>query len=317
MANPSSVLSPTLSSSSSFVTVTSDSDDEVVYSVDGFSSNDGSHLASDDDFVLLDRPLSSRPAFQSEFSDSYEGRARTPSLSNLASDFQSLTLGEPGSYPESQSKPKKKKKKVVVVGDAKGKKKVSGSASSSSTAILLSPPKRLTRKEKKRKAAATQTTPTILDNPISFSSDPNATTETVYEEAVGYITSYVSLSHLHLDDDCSLAFLNISFIANPEAKGHSACRLTLLQALIIELGLATSSLPRSLTAARNFLKSRAFLNVREYLDVRGQGLKALQAIMYPSRKSLIKAIKVKKNRAPLALVKESGLQVLLVRAYHV
>ena len=315
MANPLSVLSPTLSSASSYVTVTSgsgQSDDEVVYSVDDFSSDDGSYLGSDGDFVVLDRPLS-RPTSQSGLSDSHDGRAHTPNLTSLASDFQSLTLEEPGSHPKPKPKAKHKKKKKVVVGDAKGKKKVSGTASSSAAPA---PSKPATKKRKKRKGAASQPTSTVTpDKPISFSSDPNATQETVYEEAVGYITSYVPLSRL--EDDAQFVPKPYSFIANPEAKEHSACRLTLLQALIIELGLATPSLPRSLTAARNFLKSHVFINIREYLDVRGQGLKALQDIMYPSRKSLIKAIRAKKNTAPLALVKESGLQILLVRAYHV
>lgn len=116
-----------------------------------------------------------------------------------------------------------------------------------------------------------------------------------YDEAVCYITS---------------------FLSNPDARNNPVCRLTFLQALIIELGLASSALPASLTSARAFLKSRVFLNIREYLAVRGQGADAVQRAMHPSRKALIKDIKKnKQKRASLGWVKESGLQVLLVKCY--
>jgi hypothetical protein len=92
--------------------------------------------------------------------------------------------------------------------------------------------------------------------------------------------------------------------------------LALLQSLIIELGLATPSLPDSLTAAKAFLKSRAFLNIREYIAVRGQGPEAVQRAMYPSKSALIKDIKKKRNPASLKWVKQHGLQVLLVGWMH-
>lgn len=106
-----------------------------------------------------------------------------------------------------------------------------------------------------------------------------------------------------------------SFLSNPSAR-DSISHLTLLQSLIIELGLATSSLPGSLTSAKAFLKSRAFLNVREYLAVRSEGPAALQRVMYPSKSALIKDIKKKRNPASLRWVKRNGLQVLLVSCYH-
>jgi len=104
------------------------------------------------------------------------------------------------------------------------------------------------------------------------------------------------------------------FLSNPDAKNDSVCRLTLLQSLIIELGLATSSLtlPSSLKAAKVFLKSRVFLNIKEYVAVRSQGPEAVQKVLYPSRKALIKDIKKKRNAMPLQWVKQHGLQVLLV-----
>jgi len=121
-------------------------------------------------------------------------------------------------------------------------------------------------------------------------------TPTIYEEASTYISS---------------------FLSNPDARTDNVCRLTLFQSLIIELGLATSSaLPSSLSAAKAFLKAHAFLNVREYIAVRGQGAEAVQSVMYPSRSALIKSIKKKRNATSIKLVKELGLQVLLVEYMH-
>lgn len=108
----------------------------------------------------------------------------------------------------------------------------------------------------------------------------------------------------------SNARIYLSFLSNPDAKNDTVYRLTLLQSIIIELGLATASLPRSLKAAKAFLKSRVFLNIREYIAVRGQGPEALQRAMYPSKSALIKDIR--RNPTSLKWVKQHGLQVLLV-----
>ncbi|KAF8631414.1 hypothetical protein AX17_005092 [Amanita inopinata Kibby_2008] len=107
-----------------------------------------------------------------------------------------------------------------------------------------------------------------------------------------------------------------SFLANPMAQRDKVCRLTLLQSLIVELGLASTALPKTLTAARAFLKSRAFLNIREYLATRGQGQAAIQGLLHPSRSALIRDIKRKGNPASLKWVKKQGLNVLLVTCYH-
>ena len=109
----------------------------------------------------------------------------------------------------------------------------------------------------------------------------------------------------------------VRFLSDPDARTDYICRLTLLQSLIIELGLATTSaLPSTLNAAKAFLKSRAFLNIREYMAVRGQGPEAVQSVLYPSRSALIKSIRKKKNGTSIKLVKELGLQVLLVGYLH-
>ena len=107
------------------------------------------------------------------------------------------------------------------------------------------------------------------------------------------------------------------FLSNPDAQTDNVCRLTLLQSLIIELGLATAStLPPTLSTAKAFLKAHAFLNIREYIAVRGQGPEAVQSVMYPSRSALIKSIKKKRNATSIKWVKALGLQVLLVGYMH-
>jgi len=133
----------------------------------------------------------------------------------------------------------------------------------------------------------------LSDQLSVFSGDK---TPTVYEEA----STYISM-----------------FLSDPVARTDHICRLTLLQSLIIELGLATTSaLPSTLSAAKAFLKARAFLNIREYMAVRGQGPEAVQSVLYPSKSALIKSIKKKRNATSIKLVKELGLQVLLVGYLH-
>ena len=136
-----------------------------------------------------------------------------------------------------------------------------------------------------------------------------------------YFSLSLSLSRPHSDGrifEEQVANVDIiRFLSNPHARTDDVCRLTLLQSLIIELGLATSSaLPSSLSAAKALLKAHAFLNIREYIAVRGQGPEAVQSVMYPSRSALIKSIKKKRNATSIKMVKELGLQVLLVEYMH-
>jgi len=170
-------------------------------------------------------------------------------------------------------------------------------------------PKDKSRKDRKQKEKKHPTRPRAAASPgaglgfrpvvddISERASDNGedATTAVHQEAVRYITS---------------------FLTNPEAE---VCRLTLLQSLIIELGLITSCtpiIPNSLTAAKALLKSRAFLNIREYLAVRDQGQEALQQVMHPNRTALIKDIRTKGNPASLKWVKENGLQVFLVTCFQ-
>lgn len=298
--------------------------DEIVYTIsEGPLSLSNVSLPSDDDFVVLSRPRSLRAAPQSGPSTpgATDG-ARTPNTERLADDLAKLTVSDsespddtkpPRRYPspppkleapESRRKGKAARKAAAKVAadpsPAQSMPPSSVTKQGEPRAKAKSGKKKTNEAKKAKKASASPpgfTTRSIVDD-ISERLSVHGETESgmsVYEEAVGYITS---------------------FLSNPAARNDSACRLTLLQALIIELGLSTPSLPASLRSATAFLKSHAFLNIKEYLAVRGQGPAAVQRIMYPTRSALIRDIRKKKNRASLQWVKESGLQVLLVSCYR-
>jgi len=166
------------------------------------------------------------------------------------------------------------------------------------TPVKATKSRRRRRAKKETRAVGLGSRPIVDD--VSESGDGFSTDEvgepSMYEEAVRYITT---------------------FLQNPSAYGESSSRLTLLQSLIIELGLSTSSLPASLTSAKAVIKSQVFVNIREYLAVRDQGPDAVKQVLYPSRSALIKSIKKQpRNRASLDWVKQHGLQVLLVAAYR-
>jgi hypothetical protein len=122
-------------------------------------------------------------------------------------------------------------------------------------------------------------------------------------------------------------------LSNP--LDHKAADLALLQALIIELGFFNpsngpdcasdsgrstpsfelSDIPRSMRAAKSFIKSHVFLNIRDYLAIRAQGQEALQNVLHPSRRSLVTQLRKKDARVPRGWVKQRGLNVLLVTCF--
>lgn len=141
-------------------------------------------------------------------------------------------------------------------------------------------------------------TSSLASDAISVTSDDESTTSTAtvtgYEDASRFITG---------------------FLSSPEDK-DSVNKLTLLQSLIMELGVADiSSLPTTITSAKKLLKSEAHVNIREYIAVREKGQDALKGIMHASRGSLVKSIRKKKNPASLTWVKQQGLNVLLVQCF--
>lgn len=120
------------------------------------------------------------------------------------------------------------------------------------------------------------------------------------------------------------------FLSSSSDETAKKSNLTLLQALIVELGICAASpsgseqsfyhlpsLPRTIRAAKALLKSNVFLNVRDYLEQRNNGLDALRKVMHPSRKALVKDLSRGKGqrRVPRDFVKNTGLGVLLVTCY--
>jgi len=140
-------------------------------------------------------------------------------------------------------------------------------------------------------------TSSIADDASSVASEDSTTstaTVTGYEDASSFITG---------------------FLSSPDDK-DTVCKLTLLQSLIVELGVAdASSLPSTVTQAKKLLKAEAHINIREYMSERNKGQDALKSIMHASRGSLVKSIRKKKNPASLTWVKEQGLNVLLVQCF--
>lgn len=297
-------------STQAFSLINDDSDDEIVFDISsGFHSSEEisteSSLDSDEeDFVVLSRPLllPSRSATPSPPQLRVSPPSSSPS--ELTSDFARLSMN---------SKSSKTLKNVAapVIDD---------------NSLPLTPVNSRLSKKRRAGCRAGDEAPVVglgfrpIVDDISesnFSTDyeQEADDSYVYEEAKKYVTSYVRFLCVQvLLSHCSLP---PSFLQNPSAYCESSSRLTLLQSLIIELGLSSSSLPMSLHAAQAVLKSQAFLNIREYLAVRDKGPDAVKQVMYPSRSALIKSIrKQPRNRASISWVKEHGLQVLLVTAYH-
>ncbi|KAG6821177.1 hypothetical protein H0H93_005397 [Arthromyces matolae] len=348
MAAPNLLTSPALSTTSntsSFFMLSSTtpsssdlsdiSDDQVIYgSVSEDSSNEfcwDSDLSFDEEFVVLGRPKSQRSMCETGIStpkDEDDDRPVSSDIVNLSTSLANLKVTQSGPehlHRKVKSVPTASSTKGVVVARKKQKKKAHASPVDAAAAAYPSPqpsparvapaastsadgkqvsvvPKPKKKKKKKKKKAENVTGlggRSVVDDVSDKFSDfgeNDIGSPSMYEEAFNFISS---------------------FLSNPEARSDSVCRLTLLQALIIELGLATSSLPSSLRAAKAYLKSRAFVNIKEYIAVRDQGPAAVQRIMHPSRSALIKDIrKNKTSKASLAWVKDSGLQVLLVQCYH-
>jgi hypothetical protein len=300
-----------------------DSDDEIVWSVSERSE-------PVDDFVLLSRPQSAlagcdRTALSTPVEDNIPNVIPTPATvtRSLVVEMQKLIVG--GKSPKIAKvqtlstppmTPKKKNKKRGRIAESYPASPVKGT----STTILVapSPSKKKQRKKKKKAAAAGPSTfglRKVVDGTsdrqsLSVESDSVTEPSIEWQEAATFISSYVSVPFI---PSMELIRCANSFLSNPAAQANTVCRLTLLQSIIIELGLgASSSLPPSLTAAKAFLKSRAFLNIREYVAIRGQGPKAVQSLLFPSRSALVKDIRKKRNPASLKWVKKHGLQVLLV-----
>ncbi|KAJ7489886.1 hypothetical protein B0H11DRAFT_2010831 [Mycena galericulata] len=318
------------SSSQSFEIDLDDSDDEIVWSVSEESSISSSGLsaersispASDDDFVVLSRPRSPRASnAQIRVPTPTADGAATPN--DLASDLARLSVNQVSATIRRNKKAVAAAAKLQDAGASKRRASnaasksgamsqpqskspsptpptpVSDRPSSVATLRTGSPSGKAGRRRRRNKNGspsaggfgARSIVDDISEQPDSASEQGENDFASLYEAAASYINS---------------------FLADPT----SVCRLTLLQSLIIELGLASTSLPASLTAAKAMLKSHAFLNVGEYLDARQKGPAAVQGVMHPSKTALIRDLRRKRNPSSLQWVKETGLQVLLVSCYH-
>jgi hypothetical protein len=274
----SSTLSSTLSSQAFSLVNDSDSD-EIVWDISSDYHSNSAESSDPEDFVVLRRSTPNPAQPSSAVSD-----ALTSDLSRLSLK-QSTSTSTPA-RPAKLSSPAKKVSATFAKDD-------------SPPLTPVSKKRGRRRAKKESKAVGLGSRPIVDDVSEStedFSTDLERDDSSVYEEAVEFITS---------------------FLRNPSAYAGSSSRLTLLQSLIIELGLSCPSMPGSMTSARTLLKSQAFLNIREYLAVRDQGMDAVKQAMYPSRSALIKSIRKRpQSRASLGWVKEHGLQVLLVAAYR-
>ncbi|KAK0197251.1 hypothetical protein F5146DRAFT_922131 [Armillaria mellea] len=303
-----------MSSQSFILSEDDDSDDEIVWSVassgilsqSDISTESSLFPLSEDDFVLLDPPstldthngLSTPSTVVSQASD------HTSSIS-LPSDFARLSLT--ATTPKRKAKVSKRKKKRLpsAATSAAASSAPPERPSSVATLTTASTPTPKPKRRRSRKSKSSASHPGLgarcvvddISEGLSERGD-EVSAPSLYGDAVRYITSYVPSE----------------FLTNPAAK-ETVCHLRLLQSLIIELGLATSSIPTSLTSAKSLIKSQAFVNIRDYLALRGQGLAAVQRAMHPSRSALRKDIKRKGNQASLKWVKQNGLQVLLVSCY--
>ncbi|THU99336.1 hypothetical protein K435DRAFT_855754 [Dendrothele bispora CBS 962.96] len=306
-ADPARSRSSTVSTQS-FSLVAGESDDEIVWAISSEyqSSSDASSTESsteeEDDFIVLSRPRSpsgvSTPLHTSNLNSTFSNL----SVNSAATSSSDESLVEGRESPRSRRRGPKREKKHAAKPSPSTPVESNGSLS---TKPISNTKKRWNKKGKKQTAAVVAVglgaRPIVDDVSERLSECAAVPTEdsSVYDEAVNYITS---------------------FLSNPSAHDDSHCRLTLLQSLIIELGIVSrdnSLLPATITTAKAMLKSHAFLNVREYLSVRDQGPKAIQQVMYPSRSALIKSIRKKpKGRASREWVKNHGLSVLLVSCFH-
>lgn len=327
--SPQAVLSPastTSSLASDYDVVSRSSEDDII--VWGISDSEGSQVSSsimaspgfesDDDFVLLQMPLRTLPhttgAAPGTILSTGTDPMTTPVTANsvliteaeeLADGLAQLAVSDEsprsllGASPSDSQPDAVSASSLAVVIPSKGPSQPSAIVIvASSKKSKATKRKRARRRRAAEKARAQVTSSASSGSETSEDSLTSTEDQTrLFEEASNYITTY---------------------LAHPEAKENQVCKLTLLQSLLIELGLAkvSSALPTSLTAATKIIKATVFINIKEYLLVRTQGPQAILAAMYPSRSALVKAMRKKANRASLQWVKDHGLNVLLVSCFR-
>ncbi|CAK5279624.1 unnamed protein product [Mycena citricolor] len=293
--------SSTTSSSHTTGILLGGSDDEIIWGIDSTASSIASPLydGDDDDFVVLSRPRSAVPP-------NANPPLQAPHEHETIEDLGCLSLG---SAQSGSGAPDRLQCETRELGGRKADSKVhSASPTAPCTPLLASAtttsnPSKARRRRRRRTAKRSGSTSpdssvqglgsrSIVDD-VSVMSETDIDTEGgMYDTAARYISGFLA------GDPTSL------------------CRLTFLQSLIIECGLASSTLPASLTSARALIKSHLFLNIGEYLHVREQGPTAIQSVMHKSRSALVRDLRKSRDTMPRKWVKDSGLQVLMVQCYR-
>lgn len=320
-------------------TFSSSDDDEIVWSVSSLSLSDRALFSPrSEDFVVLSPPsvtssyatdmqafieddlisnpsiLSQPPTPQPHPASRRSGRRRNCNAerrqqqrpnSGQASPTQSPSKPSDKKVPASPQSPRRRKR-------SEKRNEPSPPSGEVKSLIVVPPVPKPSAKGLGARSVVDDVSERGDDNDSIFGDGGSELSSAVYDKAVHYI-------------NC--------FLSNP--TGHKAANLTLLQALIIELGFFNppdgsdsrsdsgrstpsfelSDIPQSMRAARAFIKSHVFLNVRDYLALRAQGQQALQNVLHPSRKSLVTELRKKDARVPRDLVKQRGLNVLLVTCF--
>ncbi|OBZ75197.1 hypothetical protein A0H81_04500 [Grifola frondosa] len=276
---------------------TSSNDDEIVLSFSeiSFSSMSFSGILSqhpdiprspgafsDDEFILMSRPRT--PSRSAVISAGTRGSDTSTSEDELAASFAafSLTIANTGASAGKKKRRTRKKRAAAAAASSsavetkavKPKKKAKSQVQASSPAsVTPQTAQSKTARRKARKTAARATAPLCPARPgfgdrpvvddVSKTGDYAGVTCTTMRTSTYLRTFPISLSHLVPHS------LPLSFLSDPASKSGTS-NLTLLQALIIELGLCPSalspsaasfsfhnlpSLPHSLRAAKALLKS--------------------------------------------------------------
>ncbi|KIJ34614.1 hypothetical protein M422DRAFT_782772 [Sphaerobolus stellatus SS14] len=341
-----SIGSLSLSSSSySLATITTATGSEAFEVFDESSSDEdeivwaGTELEDDEDFILVPH-TPSQPRASVQVSPQLEAASPNPSLLGAMARLtlrspdpvslsEPLTLIMPANPDQSGTHPGTPTQAKMSRSKGSSSRKVAETGASQ-PAPTPKQKNRGRRRRRENKEGVTASYP----SPIT-SSDGELTEDVIFDEDVSMVgdaragfgskpvveSDNESLDVETLKYENARSFIS-SALSNPSATLYSTyARLTLLQSLIIELGLmpSTDALPASLSAARRFLKSNVFVNIGDYLWAREQGPEEIQNVIFPNKKALLKDLRAKGHRRRLTnigWVKEHGLGVLLVSPFR-
>ncbi|EEB92047.1 hypothetical protein MPER_09497 [Moniliophthora perniciosa FA553] len=258
------------SSTISNISTIEDSDDEIVWQVSPTqrSAPDASGTEeSDDDFVVLSR----RP--QSPRSDTPNAVPNsTPNLSVLTIELGQLSLRSTDDVSTRGNVP-------VVTTTSTGTRSSSPSTGSERSTSSKGSKRRTRRKARTNTRESGLGARPIVDDVSEVASDNGdreVTQKSAYEEAVRFVNM---------------------FLTNPDAYNNSSGRLTLLQSIIIELGLAKSAIPVSMKSAKPYSNHTLSLTFESTSPFQSKGMEVILRDMHSSIFALARFIKKSpKNR---------------------